>query len=110
VPYTEGLRVKVNGKKAPCIRVFGDLTAVELDEGGNDITVTAVPEGFTASILLTTAGALLCVLWHFVIGRRLKMPEKPAKALTWAFIAASGAVFAVIYLLPTAMELVCKEY
>ncbi|WP_295151859.1 YfhO family protein [uncultured Ruminococcus sp.] len=110
VPYTEGLRVKVNGKKAPCIRVFGDLTAVELDEGGNDITVTAVPEGFTAGILLTAAGALLCVLWHFVIGRQLKIPEKPAKALTWAFIAASGAVFAVIYLLPTAMELVCKEY
>lgn len=109
VPYTDGLKVHINGKSVPCIRVLGDLTAVELTDGENNITVTAMPKGFIAGLFMSIAGAGLCILWHFVISKKLKVPEKASKALMWAVMAASAAVFAAVYIVPVIVHLTAEE-
>ena len=109
VPYTDGLKVRINGRSVPCVKVLGDLTAVQLSEGNNDITVTAMPKGFVPGLILTLIGTVLCALWHFVISKKLKVPEKPAKVLMWAVMAASAAVFAAVYILPVIINLTAKE-
>lgn len=109
VPYTDGLKVRINGKSAPCIRVLGDLTAVELTDGENDITVTAIPKGFIAGLSMSIAGTVLCILWHFVISKKLKVPEKASKALMCAVMTASVAVFAAVYIVPVIVHLTAEE-
>ncbi|SEK42231.1 YfhO family protein [Ruminococcus albus] len=109
VPYTDGLRVRINGKSTPCIRVLGDLTAVELTDGENDITVTAMPKGFIAGLIMSIAGAALCILWHFVISKKLKVPEKASKALMWTVMAASLAVFMAVYIVPVLVHLTAED-
>ena len=109
VPYRQGLKVKVNGKAAQCRRVFDDLTAVELSDGNNEITVTSIPEGFTAGIIMTAIGAVLCALWHFALGKRMKIAEAPAKILMWGVTAAGAAVFVIIYIVPVIVNITAQE-
>ncbi|MCR5539665.1 MAG: YfhO family protein [Ruminococcus sp.] len=109
VPYTDGLKVHINGKSVPCIRVLGDLTAVELTDGENNITVTAMPKGFISGVFLSIGGAGLCILWHFVISKKLKVSEKASKALMWTVMAASAAVFAAVYIMPVIVHLTAEE-
>lgn len=109
VPYTDGLRVRINGRNVPCIKVLGGLTAAELADGENNITVTSMPKGFIPGLLLTVFGAALCVLWHFVFSKKLRVPKKAANALKWAVLAASAAVFAAVYILPVIVNLTAKD-
>lgn len=68
-----------------------------------------MPKGFVPGLILTLIGTVLCALWHFVISKKLKVPEKPAKVLMWAVMAASAAVFAAVYILPVIINLTAKE-
>ena len=109
VPYSDGLRVRINGKSVPCKRVLGDLTAVELNEGENSIVVSAVPKGMIAGAVLSFIGAALCVLWHFLLGRRLKAKGVIATVVMWMTVAASAAVFVFIYVVPVIRNMTYEE-
>lgn len=108
VPYTDGIRVKINGRNVPCEMALGGLTAVELQDGENSITVTATAKGFGAGLVISLAGLALCAAWH-LFGKKLKIAEKPAKAVMWAVTAAGGAVFIAVYVLPVWLNLTYKE-
>ena len=109
VPYTDGLNVEINGKKVPCQRAYGDLTAVELTDGENNITVTATAKGLGAGILLSVIGLALCAAWHFILSKKLKAEGKAATILKWAVTAASGAVFIIVYVVPVFVNIVNKK-
>ena len=66
IPYQEGLKIKVNGKAVSYDKVFGDLVSFDLQEGENTITVTSVPNGFYAGLILTIAGIALTVGYFFI--------------------------------------------
>ena len=109
VPYTDGLKVSVNGKSTECIRVLGDFAAVRLEEGTNEIKVRAVPKGFIPGLILTLIGAALCVLWHFVLSKKLKIPAAASKLIMWAVTAAGAAVFMIVYIVPVILNVTRKE-
>lgn len=100
IPYSDNLRIKVNGKSAEVRRAFDDMTMIKLENGTNEIIVTAIPKGFMAGLVLTLIGIALCILYHFKLGKLLSKFHSADKAVTAALLAASAAVFAVIYILP----------
>lgn len=61
IPFAcnSGFSARVNGKKAPIERAFGEFSAVKLTDGENNIVLTFVPEGFAAGALLTVIGVIL---------------------------------------------------
>ena len=58
---------------------------------------------------MSIAGTVLCILWLFVISKKLKVPEKASKALMWAVMTASAAVFAAVYIVPVIVHLTAEE-
>lgn len=99
LPFTDELRVKINGKSVSPRRALGDMTLIPLAEGVNEIVVTARPAGWIPGLLLTLAGLALCVLWA-VFGKKIRVPAAVGKGLTAVLFIGSAAVFAAVYLLP----------
>lgn len=109
VPYTDGLKVKVNGSAVECRRVLGDLTVIDLVEGENSITVTALPKGLIPGLIFSIIGAALCVFWHYFGGKKLKIAEAHAKIMMWSVMLASAVVVILIYIMPVIVNLNVKK-
>jgi uncharacterized membrane protein YfhO len=65
VSYSKGLHATVNGKSAEVFKVFDSFTAVKLEKGKNQISVTYIPEGFMPGLILTGIGVVCAFLLEF---------------------------------------------
>lgn len=63
IPYDEGFRVKVNGKKINPEKVFGDFYSIPLSNGVNTIEMHYTPPGFILGIIFTSIGIVLFILF-----------------------------------------------
>ena len=107
VPFTDELRVTVNGKRVEVLKALGGFTLIPLTEGENVISVSARPVGWALALVISALGLALCVLW-VLFGRKLTLPDKLGRVLVWPLIAGGVAVFAFIYLVPMAVWLLAK--
>ena len=64
IPYSDGWKVTVDGKRAETIRVGDALLGIYLEPGEHTVTMDYRTSGFPAGILLTVLGIILLVLWH----------------------------------------------
>ena len=104
VPFTDELRVTVNGQRVEARKALGGFTLIPLVEGENVIAVSACPVGFGIGLALTLLGVALCVLWA-LFGRKWQVPAWLGGILGWALLIGGAAVFAAVYLLPMAVWL-----
>lgn len=104
IPYTDTLKIKINGKSVECEKSFDDLVMIPLSEGENEITVTNMPKGFTAGLILTIIGAALCVLYKLA-GGKMQPDGKICKAFGYLLMTAGVMVLAVIYIIPVIINL-----
>ena len=104
VPYNEGYKAKVNGKKAEIYRVFDNLMAVKLKEGENEVTLSFLPKGFIFGLVISSLTIVLIGVSLFfkkknnfsVIDKTFKFSKYTAMLFYIVFI----AVIILIYLLP----------
>ena len=104
VPYNDGLKVKVNGKSAEYSRVFGDFIKVDLPAGENEVTVSMVPKGFVAGVLISLAGAALLAV-YLLFAKKLKNTAIADKAVTAILMTASVVTFFMVYIYPLAVKI-----
>lgn len=100
LPYDDGYRATVNGKKAE-IKPFGGFIAVKVPAGENDIRLTFVPKGFTFGLIISVLGVALAVL--YLVLRKRVIDRLHAKVFTvcrYGVIALGAVVLIVIYLFP----------
>ena len=109
LPYNEGLRVRINGRKVPVRRVLSGLTAFDLEQGRNDITVSFVPSGLGAGLGLTALGAALTVLGAVLKKRGKRLSLRVCSGLWIAMTALSGTVFALIYVMPLIVNIFMRQ-
>lgn len=105
VPYNDGLIVKVNGKKADYSRVFSDFICIDLPAGESTVTVSMIPKGFAAGVIISLLGAGLLAV-YLLFGTKLEGKTAVAdKVLTAAIILASVAVFVMVYIYPLVVKI-----
>ena len=101
LPYQKGYSIQVNGKDTALYRVFGDLMAIPLNEGENQIQLTFIPQGLKMGILLSAFGVVVLAGFWLLMKRNqyhwIKPLELPA---FWVYRILFLAVFLGIYLFP----------
>lgn len=100
LPYDDGYRATVNGKKAE-IKPFGGFIAVKVPAGENDIRITFVPKGFTFGLIISVLGVALAVL-YFVLRKKFidRLHAKVFTVCRYGVIVLGAVVLIVIYLFP----------
>ena len=63
IPYSDGWKVTVDGKKADTIRIGDALLGLYLTPGNHTVTMDYSSGGLPVGIILSLAGILLLVLW-----------------------------------------------
>lgn len=109
LPYSDTLNVKVNGKQVEYSKVLGDMVQFKLESGKNDIEITSTPKGFAAGIVLTIAGAGLCVLYG-VFRKKIKFNDTVCSISYYAVIMAGALILFVIYIMPFVVNVYCNLY
>lgn len=99
IPYSDGLKITVNGRSVPYQRAFEDMVIFALDEGDNEIRVTGRAKGMLPGILLTLLGVVLCVLYKR-FHTRLVYSELMLR-IAYALVMMAGIfVLLMIYVMP----------
>ena len=62
IPYEEGWKITVDGKKTEPVCAIDSLTAIRLDEGSHKIEMTFMPDYFIVSVVISIIGLLICVV------------------------------------------------
>ncbi len=76
IPYDEGFKVKVNGKKIKPEKVFGDFYSIPLSNGINNIEMSYTPTGFISGIIFTSIGIVLFILFLIFDKKNSKLIQK----------------------------------
>ena len=91
IPYSPGMKITVNGKKAEIQTVLDCFLMVPLEVGENKVTMTFLPQGLLFGGALSILGAIfaiLCLLKRNHVGKALLFWEQAApKLLTVLFFA-----------------------
>ncbi|MCR5141362.1 MAG: YfhO family protein [Ruminococcus sp.] len=104
VPYNDGLKVKVNGKRTEFTRVFGDFIKIDLPAGENEVTVSMVPKGFAAGVLISVLGAAVLTV-YLLFAKKLGRTPIVDKVITAVVLAASAVTFIMVYIYPLAVKI-----
>lgn len=62
IPYEEGWKITVDGKKAEPVCAIDSLIALELDKGKHDIEMTFMPNYFIVSVIISIIGLIICAV------------------------------------------------
>ena len=62
LPYNDNFVIKVDGKKVPYKRALSDFIAFDVPKGESEISVTFLPKGFIAGIIISLIGLSLTAL------------------------------------------------
>ncbi|MCR4645882.1 MAG: YfhO family protein [Oscillospiraceae bacterium] len=104
IPYSESLKVRVNGKTVTPARVFDDMLCIDLAEGNNTITVTGTAKGFVPGLLITLAGIVLCVVCKRC-RRKLTIPAEVQKVAFLLAILLGVLTILFVYVMPLAVNM-----
>lgn len=99
IPYQSSLKIKINGEKVSCSKVFGDMISFDLKEGNNNIVITSVPSGFYPAAAISIIGILLAVLYK-IHGRKIKYSETFCQAINVMLIGVGIIIAAAVYIAP----------
>ncbi len=103
LPYDEGYKAKVNGKKANLFSVNG-LLAVELEIGECEVQVTYLPKGLILGVICMLLGGALLAL-YLIFYKKLDKFDKFNKIFNIMALALGAIVVVVIYLMPIMVNL-----
>ncbi len=104
VPYNDGLVVKVNGKRTDFDRVFSDFIKIDLPAGENEVTVSMVPKGFAAGVVISLVGAAFLVLYT-LFSAKLGSTAVLDKVLTVMIMLTAAVTFIMVYIYPLMVKI-----
>ncbi|MDY2879453.1 MAG: YfhO family protein [Candidatus Borkfalkiaceae bacterium] len=109
LPFDRGYTARVNGKKVGTEKVLGDLIAIPLAEGENEIGLTFVPSGFAAGAAISLCGVLLLAFLVAFGEKKLynrnRRTDKAEECCRILCMFAGIAVYALLYVFPMAVSL-----
>ena len=103
VPYSKTFNVEVNGERVNYSKAFDDFIAFDLEEGHNEIRITAEPMGLTAGIALSAFGVLFAV-GIFILRKKVKFDDVVYTVCKLTVIAVGVLTFIVIYIYPVVVN------
>ena len=108
IPYSESLRLEINGQEAKLEKAFGDFIAFDLQQGENSIRITNMPLGISAGIVISLLGIAGCFgVW--LLRRKVKLDDTVYAVLRVIVIAAGAAVMAGVYIYPVLLNCFGKK-
>jgi len=66
IPFDEGLRISVNGKRVEPIILLNTFTGIQLDEGTHEITIDFIPKGFIPGAIISISAISLAILYLLI--------------------------------------------
>ncbi len=64
IPYDEGWKIKINGKKRKAIKVFDAMMAVPVENGENEIEMIYIPKGFNIGFIISLISLLFIIFGY----------------------------------------------
>ena len=108
VPYSQTLDIEVNGEKVNYEKAFGDFVVFPLNEGENEIRITAQPMGLTTGIVLSILGAVMCVgVW--LVRKKVKPDEVVFTVCRMMTLAVGIVVLIAIYIVPVILHCIKQK-
>ena len=98
LPYDEGYKAKVNGKKAEVVNV-NNFIAVKLESGKNQVSISFVPEGLYLAIMACVIGIILLVVYN-LFKKRIMAIKHLSTLCYFAVIGLLALVIIAVYLFP----------
>ena len=102
LPFQKGYTATVNGKDAQIFRVFDDFMAIKLSDGENQVSVSYLPPGFRAGIVISGFGVVLLPFLLYALKKR-KFPRLRGILENFVFLLfklLAALVFVGIYIFP----------
>ncbi len=62
IPFEEGWKITVDGKKTEPVCAIDSLTALKLDKGSHEIEMVFMPDYFIVSVIISIIGLLICAV------------------------------------------------
>ena len=103
VPYSKTFNVQVNGRKTEYSKAFDDFIVFDLEEGENEIKITAEPMGITAGICLSIFGVFFAA-GIYLLRRKVKFDDVVYTVCKVTVIAAGVLAFLFIYVYPVVIN------
>lgn len=96
---------EVNGEQAEVHQAFGFITAVDIQNGSNDVNMHFTPKGFKSGLVLSAVGLLAFAL-YMLFDSKCKMLNKiTANALYFIYSAAFYTGIALVYIIPIILNI-----
>ena len=99
ISYDEGYSATLNGNKTEIIHVGGLFTAVPLESGKNEITVSFFPSGMKTGIVISALGLLILAIF-IIVGRKSDILDCEYLWLNNLYIVAFAVVVLIMYVVP----------
>ena len=91
----------VNGEQTEVRSVLGSFTAIELEDGENEITLKYVPKTLYLTIAFSVLSAVVFAFVMFILNKKkIKAPETLEKLFLWALSALFAGFVAFAYIAP----------
>ena len=100
VPYDEGFTAYVNGEETEVVRALTGFTAIQLDGGENEISISFTAKGMKIGIVLTVTGLLLLLAWIFFSKKLTPLLLKLDGLCRIGVYVLSGGVLLAVYIIP----------
>ncbi len=81
VPYDDGFKITLNGKKIEGKKVFGDFYSIPLVEGENKIVMTYTPKGLVLGIITCILGIIIAIILRIRVVKKRKLRNTSGKAV-----------------------------
>ena len=99
IPYSEDLKVQINGEAVQYQKVFDDMVLIKLKKGENNIRITSMPKGFLLGAVMSIMGVGLCVAYFF-LRKKIKVNDTMEKISFYAIVGAGAAAVIMVYIVP----------
>lgn len=75
IPFSDELKITVNGEKIAYKKVLSDFVEFPLRQGDNHIEIQSIPKGFAIGLTITVAGVILLIL-YLLFRKRIHLSDK----------------------------------
>lgn len=97
--FDEGWKIKINGQdveKNKISSVLGIYTAIEIEEGKNEITMKFIPKGLKTGIIISLSTVLIC----FILKKYKNIYQYLEKPALYIFYGVWGGTIILVYMVP----------
>ena len=105
LPYSDGYKVTLNGKKIDYQRKLTGVMGITVD-GGGELKISFIPPKFVLGLIISVFGIIALVALYLLWDKLDYLPDLVKKSVFILFVSVFAAFLIIIYIMPVVANLV----